>query len=124
MPQQEIVTQRRLRRQRHVRKKLNGTASRPRLAVHRTLKHIYAQIIDDQKGMTLASANTLNLESVASDSEFYGGNKDAAALVGTALAEKAKAAGIIQVCFDRRSYKYHGRVKALADAARAAGLVF
>ncbi len=122
MPQQDIVAQRRLRRQRHVRKRLFGTESRPRLAVHRTLKHIYAQIVDDQKGVTLASANTLNLEATADD--FYGGNKDAATLVGTALAAKAKSAGITQVCFDRRSYKYHGRVKALADAARAAGLVF
>lgn len=122
MPQQDIVAKRRLRRQRHVRKKLFGTDTRPRLAVHRTLKHIYAQIIDDQKGVTLASANTLNIEAAGDD--FYGGNKDAATLVGTALAEKAKAAGITQVCFDRRSYKYHGRVKALADAARAAGLVF
>ncbi len=122
MPQQDIVAQRRLRRQRHVRKKLSGTASRPRLAVHRTLKHIYAQIIDDQKGVTLVSANTLNIESASDD--FYGGNKDAATLVGTALADKAKAAGITQVCFDRRSYKYHGRVKALADAARTAGLIF
>lgn len=122
MPQQDIVTQRRLRRQRHVRKKLFGTESRPRLAVHRTLKHIYAQIVDDNKGVTLASANTLNIESAGD--EFYGGNINAATLVGTALADKAKAAGITQVCFDRRSYKYHGRVKALADAARAAGLVF
>ena len=70
----------------------------------------------------MVSANTLNIES--SGDEFYGGNKDAASLVGTSLAEKAKAAGITQVCFDRRSYKYHGRVKALADAARAAGLLF
>ncbi len=122
MPQQDIVAKRRLRRQRHVRKKLSGTASRPRLAVHRTLKHIYAQIIDDQRGVTLVSANTLNIESASDD--FYGGNKDAATLVGTSLADKAKAAGITQVCFDRRSYKYHGRVKALADAARTAGLIF
>ena len=122
MSQQELVAKRRLRRQRHVRKKLFGTDQRPRLAVHRTLKHIYAQIIDDNRAVTLVSANTLNLES-ASD-EFYGGNKDAATLVGTAIAEKAKAAGITQVCFDRRSYKYHGRVQALADAARVAGLNF
>ena len=122
MPQQTIVAQRRLRRQRHVRKKLFGTESRPRLAVHRSSKHIYAQIVDDQKGITLAAANTLNIEAAASD--FYGGNISAASLVGTAIAEKAKAAGITQVCFDRRSYKYHGRVKALADAARAAGLDF
>ena len=122
MPQQTIVTQRRLRRQRHVRKKLFGTATRPRLAVHRTLKHIYAQIVDDDKGVTLASANTMNVD--AAGSEFYGGNIAAATLVGTAIADKAKAAGITQVCFDRRSYKYHGRVKALADAARSGGLDF
>ena len=122
MPQQAIVAKRRLRRQRHVRKKLFGTDTRPRLAVHRTLKHIYAAIIDDNKGVTLAATNTLNVD--AAGSEFYGGNISAATLVGTAIAEKAKAAGISQVCFDRRSYKYHGRVKALADAARAAGLDF
>ena len=122
MPQQTIIAQRRLRRQRHVRKKLFGTESRPRLAVHRTLKHIYAAIIDDDKGVTLAAANTLNVD--VAGSEFYGGNISAATLVGTAIAEKAKAAGITQVCFDRRSYKYHGRVKALADAARAGGLDF
>ena len=122
MPAQNIVAQRRLRRQRHVRKKLFGTESRPRLAVHRTLKHIYAQIVDDNKGITLAAANTLNVE--AAGDEFYGGNIAAAALVGAAIAEKAKSVGITQVCFDRRSYKYHGRVKALADAARSAGLDF
>ncbi len=122
MPQQTIVAQRRLRRQRHVRKKLFGTDTRPRLAVHRTLKHIYVQIVDDNKGITLAAANTMNVD--ASGSDFYGGNISAATLVGTAIAEKAKAAGITQVCFDRRSYKYHGRVKALADAARAGGLDF
>ena len=122
MSQQELVAKRRLRRQRHVRKKLFGTEQRPRLAVHRTLKHIYAQIIDDNKAVTLVSASTMNLESAGDD--LYGGNKDAATLVGTAIAEKAKAAGITQVCFDRRSYKYHGRVKALADAARTAGLNF
>lgn len=120
MAQQDIVAQRRLRRQRHVRKKLFGTAERPRLAVYRTLKHIYAQIIDDDKAITLASANTLN---VGAD-DLYGGNKNAATLVGTALAERAKAAGVSKVCFDRRSYKFHGRVKALADAARAGGLDF
>jgi large subunit ribosomal protein L18 len=120
--QQRIVETRRLRRQRHVRKKLTGSAERPRLAVFRSSKHIYAQIINDQNATTLAQASTLDPEVKASVS--YGGNKAAAAAVGKAVAERAKKAGIDKVCFDRRSYKYHGRVQALADAAREAGLQF
>jgi large subunit ribosomal protein L18 len=99
-----------------------GTPARPRLAVFRSSKHIYAQVIDDAKGATLASASTLD-ETIKGQAP-YGGNKAAAALVGKAVAERAKQAGIDKVCFDRRSYKYHGRVQALADAAREAGLSF
>ena len=122
MNQRKQVQARRLRRQRHVRNKMFGTPARPRLAVFRSSKHIYAQVIDDAKGATLASASTLD-EAVKGDAS-YGGNKAAAAHVGRVVAERAKQAGIDKVCFDRRSYKYHGRIKALADAAREAGLSF
>jgi large subunit ribosomal protein L18 len=120
--QRKIVETRRQRRQRHVRKKLSGSAERPRLAVFRSSKHIYAQVINDQTATTLAQASTLDPE--VKTSVTYGGNKAAAAAVGKAVAERAKKAGIDKVCFDRRSYKYHGRVQALADAAREAGLQF
>ncbi len=122
MNQRKIVETRRLRRQRHVRKRLHGTPERPRLAVFRSSKHIYAQVVNDDTGMTLASASTLDPE-VRRDLA-YGGNKAAAAIVGKVVAERAKQAGIDKICFDRRSYKYHGRVQALADAAREAGLQF
>nr|WP_197447078.1 50S ribosomal protein L18 [Tautonia plasticadhaerens] len=112
----------RLRRQRHVRKKLHGSAERPRLAIFRSSKHIYAQIINDDSATTLASAGTV--EPSFRQESGYGGNKAAAAVVGKLVAERAKAAGIDKVCFDRRSYKYHGRIQALADAAREAGLEF
>jgi large subunit ribosomal protein L18 len=117
-----LVQVRRLRRQRHVRKRLSGTPERPRLAVFRSSKHIYAQVIDDVKGATLAQASTLDPE--IKGQAAYGGNKAAATVVGRVVAERAKKAGIDKVCFDRRSYKYHGRVQALADAAREAGLKF
>jgi large subunit ribosomal protein L18 len=120
--QRKVVATRRLRRQRHVRKRLHGTPERPRLAVFRSSKHIYAQVINDDTGATLASASTLDTE-VKRDLT-YGGNKAAAAVVGRVVAERAKQAGIDKICFDRRSYKYHGRVQALADAAREAGLQF
>ncbi len=122
MNQRKIVETRRLRRQRHVRKRLHGTPARPRLAVFRSSKHIYAQVINDDNGTTLASASTLDA-AIRGDAA-YGGNKAAAAIVGRVVAERAKEAGIDKICFDRRSYKYHGRVQALADAARAAGLQF
>jgi large subunit ribosomal protein L18 len=118
----KLVQVRRLRRQRHVRKRLTGTAERPRLAVFRSSKHIYAQVINDTNGTTLASASTLDPE--VKSQQAYGGNKAAAAIVGKKVAERAKQAGIDKICFDRRSYKYHGRVQALADAAREAGLQF
>jgi large subunit ribosomal protein L18 len=116
------VQARRLRRQRHVRKRIFGTPERPRLAIFRSSKHIYAQVINDQDGTTLASASTLDSE--VRGEQAYGGNKAAATAVGRKVAERAKQAGIDKICFDRRSYKYHGRVQALADAAREAGLQF
>jgi large subunit ribosomal protein L18 len=120
--QRELVQIRRVRRQRHVRKRLFGTAERPRLAVFRSSKHIYAQVINDDTGKTIAQASSLDPE-IRKD-KSYGGNKAAATIVGKVVAERAKQAGIDKICFDRRSYRYHGRVKALADAAREAGLKF
>ena len=120
--QMKVVQVRRVRRQRHVRKKLFGTIDRPRLAIFRSSKHIYAQVINDSTGTTLAQASTVEAEVKAGVA--YGGNKAAAAVVGRLVAERAKQAGLEKVCFDRRSYKYHGRVQALADAAREAGLQF
>lgn len=112
------------RRARHVRlrKKVEGTPDRPRLSVRRTLHHIYAIVVDDSKGHTLAAASTV--ETSLGGSLGSKTNVDAAKAVGAAIAEKAKAAGISQVVFDRGGYKYHGRVQALADAAREAGLDF
>ena len=120
--QQRLVQTRRLRRQRHVRNRLAGTPERPRLAVFRSSKHIYAQMINDETGTTLVSASTMEPEVKAQVK--YGGNKAAAALVGRVVAERARKAGIDKICFDRRSYRYHGRVAALAQAAREAGLKF
>jgi large subunit ribosomal protein L18 len=120
--QRKLVQVRRQRRQHHVRKRLFGTTERPRLAVFRSSKHIYAQVINDANGTTLAAASTLDPEIRAE--KPYGGNKAAATVVGRIVAERAKKAGIDRVCFDRRSYKYHGRVAALAQAAREAGLQF
>jgi large subunit ribosomal protein L18 len=120
--QRMLVQARRVRRQRRVRRRLSGTPERPRLAVFRSSKHIYAQVINDVNGTTLASASTLDPEIRAQ--QAYGGNKAAAAIVGRVVAERAKQASIDKVCFDRRCYKYHGRVQALADAAREAGLQF
>ena len=108
----------RQRRHRRVRARITGTADRPRLAVYRSLSQIYAQVIDDRTGRTLAAASSLE----AKDSMTK--KADAAKAVGTAIAEKAKAAGIEEVIFDRGGYRYHGRVKALADAARSNGLRF
>jgi large subunit ribosomal protein L18 len=111
----------RLRRRHHVRSKITGTVERPRLSVFRSSKHIYAQLIDDINGVTLASAS-----SVAPDlrkSMPYGGNIKAAQAVGKQLAEAAREKGISKAAFDRGHYRYHGRVKALAEAANAAGLI-
>ena len=101
-----------------IRRKVRGTTTRPRLAVYRSLNHIYAQIIDDEKAQTLAAASTTEKKLGVTK----GGNVEAAKRVGQAIAERALAAGISSVVFDRGGYLYHGRVRALTDAARAAGL--
>jgi large subunit ribosomal protein L18 len=112
----------RLRIHRRIRKTLTGSTSRPRLAVFRSNKHIYAQIIDDAKGTTLTQASTLDAD--AKKDLKNGGNVAAAKAVGKLVAQRAKDKGIEAVLFDRGGYIYHGRVKALADAAREAGLKF
>ena len=103
-----------------VRSALKKHLNRPRLCVFRSLKHIYAQLIDDATGRSIVAASTVDREIRAAVP--YGGNKDAAIAVGRAIAQKALAAGVVKAGFDRREYKYHGRVAALADAARDAGL--
>ena len=110
--------QARVRRHRRVRKRVVGTAARPRLCVFRSNKHIYAQVIDDTTGLTLASASTVE----AGLREGATGNIAAAKAVGQMVGERAKAAGVDQVVFDRGGFRYHGRVAALCDGARAAGL--
>ena len=118
-----LVKRRRFqRRKRSVRKDIFGTKERPRLSVYRSVQHIYAQIIDDSEGRTICASST-----VAKDVKgklSYGGNKDAAKLVGEDLAAKALAIGIDKVVFDRNGFKYQGRLQALADAAREKGLKF
>ena len=111
----------RLTRHRRVRKKIHGTPERPRLAVHRSNRHLVAQVIDDDAGRTLASASTTEADQRSAGT---GGTVDAAARIGTLVAERAKAAGVEQVVFDRGGFIYHGRVAALAAAAREAGLEF
>ena len=105
-----------------IRQRVLGTPERPRLAVFRSLNHIYAQVIDDSSGRTLAAVDSRALE--FRDKVKSGGNVAAAKIVGELVAQRAKAHGISQVVFDRGGYQYHGRVKALAEAARAAGLGF
>ena len=122
MDHSRTILRQRIRRRYRVRKPLKGTAERPRLSVFRTHKHIYAQVIDDASGKTLAAASSVDRQ--LRGSVGFGGNKQAAEVIGRAVAERAKAAGVSKVCFDRGSFKYHGRVAALADAARAAGLEF
>ncbi len=107
---------------RRVRQKVSGTPERPRLAVYRSLNHIYAQVIDDSAGKTLVSASSIDKETRKQTKG--GGNVATAKVIGKVIAERAKAAGISQVVFDRGGYKYHGRVEALAQAAREAGLKF
>ena len=111
-----------IRRKYHVRKKVSGTPDRPRLSVFRSNRHIYAQIIDDTAGATLASASTRT--KALRDQLPKAGNTKAAAIVGEAIAKQALGVGIKCVCFDRNRYKFHGRVRSLAEAARKAGLVF
>ena len=115
----ELKQLRRNRRKMGLRKHLSGTAERPRLTVYRSLKHIYAQIIDDAAGRTLAAASSL-----VKGEKGSGANVAAAAEVGRSLAERARAAGVTAVVFDRGGFLFHGRVKALADAAREGGLEF
>jgi large subunit ribosomal protein L18 len=110
--------QTRQKRHRRIRKRVAGTPERPRLAVYRSLNHIYAQVIDDEGGRTIAGASSLG------GADVKGGNLDGAKAVGLLVAERAKAAGVTKVVFDRGGYLYHGRVKALADAAREGGLEF
>jgi len=112
----------RLRRRRHVRRKIVGTVERPRLTVFRSSMHIYAQLIDDLTGRTLAAASSLAPD--MRKDVAYGGNVKAAQAVGKRLAEVAKERGITKAAFDRGHYRYHGRIKALADAAREGGLQF
>ncbi len=112
----------RLKRHRRVRAKVHGTALRPRLNVFRSAKHIYAQLIDDERGVTLAAASTV--EKPLREEKVDGGNIEGAKRVGALIAERAKAHGLTAVVFDRGGWKYHGRVKALADAAREGGLEF
>ena len=115
------------RQKRHtrVRKRVNGTPERPRLNVYRSINHIYAQVIDDLAGTTLVSASTLDPSlKAAKESRSSGGNVDAAKTVGRLIAERALAAGVTRVVFDRGGYLYHGRIKGLADAAREGGLDF
>ena len=110
----------RVRKHKSIRSKISGTAERPRLTVFRSLNNIFTQIIDDTTGKTLVSASTIEKGNKVEN----GSNLEAAKLIGTRIAEKAKAAGITKVVFDRSGYIYTGRVKALADAAREAGLKF
>jgi len=120
MSHAQKVRELRLRRHRRVRKKVRGTTERPRLAVFRSNKHITVQVIDDVAGKTLAAAST-------TEADLRGGatgNKDAAKKIGGLVAERAKAAGVSKVVFDRGGFMYHGRVAAVADAAREGGLEF
>ncbi|MCC3304630.1 50S ribosomal protein L18 [Sneathiella sp. HT1-7] len=114
----ELFDRRRRRNRTQLRKVSSG---RPRLSVHRTLQQIYVQVIDDAAGKTIASASSLEKDL---RSKLKGGNKEAAAAIGKLIAERAIKAGVKEVAFDRGGYKYHGRVKALADAAREGGLSF
>ncbi len=122
MDHHKQIGRQRLRRSYRVRKRLHGTPERPRLSVARSHKHIAAQVIDDISGRTLAAASTL--EKAIGGALKSGGNTDAAKAVGKAIAERAAAAGIKAVCFDRGRLRYHGRVATLAAAAREAGLSF
>lgn len=122
MRQQKLISKQRQRRGFRVRNRVKRDSVRPRLSVFRSHRHMYAQIIDDLAGRTLVSANTR--DGLVQAEATYGGNKDAAAAVGRVVAQRALEAGIREVVLDRREYKYHGRVAALAEAAREAGLVF
>ncbi|HEY8344564.1 MAG TPA: 50S ribosomal protein L18 [Bacillota bacterium] len=113
----------RIKRHQRIRKKLIGTTERPRLAVYKSLHHIYAQIIDDTAGKTLISASTVDPE-IKKKLKGFGGNVESAKLIGKLIAERALAKGVKQVVFDRGGHVYHGRIAALAEAAREGGLEF
>jgi len=115
-----LKTVQRERRKRGIRKKAFGTPNRPRLSIFRSSRHIYAQVIDDLRGHTLVSASTAEKDNKAE----HGGNVEAAKLIGKAIADRAKERGITAVTFDRNGFRYHGRVRAIADAAREGGLQF
>ena len=122
MKHEKTVIHQRQRRRFRVRNRIKRDSTRPRLSVFRSHKHMYVQVVDDVRGHTLASASTS--EKDLGEQVGYGGNKSAAQAIGKAIAERALAAGIKEVAFDRREYQYHGRVAAFAEAAREAGLVF
>ena len=122
MATRDVKTRRRLRRKRGIRKRVHGTSQCPRLTVFRSARHIYAQIVDDDLGVTLCEASTRNKD--LRDSIEYGGNIPAAKIIGAALAERAKAKGVESVCFDRNGYRFHGRLKGLAEATKEGGLKF
>lgn len=120
MNHEKAVRQQRIRRRYRVRKSLKGTPERPRLSVHRTQKHIYCQVIDDSQGKTLLSASTADQQLRGMIKN--GGNREAAKVVGQAIAQRSLAAGIQALCLDRGCFKYHGRVAAVADAVREGGV--
>lgn len=121
MKKQHLRNHRRKKKALRIRNNLSGTAQRPRLCVYRSLKHVYAQLVDDTQGQTLAAASTLKL---SGKKLANGNNVEAAKRVGAAIAELAREKGVKQVVFDRAGYVFHGRIKALADAAREVGLNF
>ena len=123
MRQEQKKIVRRLRRKRHIRRLVFGTAAKPRLTVFRSHQNIYCQLIDDSRGVTLTAVSTLSKD-LKSQLGQKGGNRSASVLVGKQIAEKAKGLGISAIAFDRNGYRFHGRIKALADAAREAGLKF
>ena len=112
----------RLKRKKRIRKKLNGSAQRPRLCVYKSLKNVYAQLVDDGSGKVLTGISTLSTD--VKGEIKYGGNSASAKKVGEAIAKKALGLGIKEVLFDRNGFKYHGRIKALAEGAREGGLIF
>lgn len=117
----KLKATRRRRRKFHIRKRLIGSSERPRLTVTRSLRHIYAQVIDDSKGITLCAASS-DHKATRDEVGKNGGNREGAVLVGSALAKRLKELGVTKVCFDRNGYRYHGRVAALADAVRKEGI--
>ena len=122
MPKEGTSRIRRIARHQRVRKNVNGSSERPRMSVYRSLNHTYAQVIDDKKGVTLVSASSLEMS--VKNKLTDKSKKEIASLVGSLIAERAMDNGLKEVIFDRGGYKYHGRVKAMADAAREGGLKF